>query len=471
MIYTILNKIRYRYISKGGYGEFLALATPLILTTSSWSIQHFVDRMFLSWYSPVTIAAAMPAGAMNFTFLSLFLGTVTYTGTFIAQYYGAKQYDNIGSILWQGIYLALIGAALIGSLTFFSSKIFNLVGHAGEIKVNEIIYFNILCLGAFPMLLSACISSFFSSIGKTWIVMWVNFIVTAINILFDYLLIFGISLFPEAGIKGAAIATVIASIFNVLTYVIIINMKNYNKTYNITSNSSFKIYLFSKLIKFGFPAGVQFFLDMVGFSIFVLFVGKLGVVELAATSIAFNVSTLVFLPMIGSGIAASVLVGQYLGRGIPTLAEKSIYSAFHLVFVYMLIVVLLYLFTPDIFIKPFIKGEFTENYVAIYNLAIILLRFVALYSIFDTFNIIFAAALKGAGDTKYVMKIITILSFFVLIVPTYFAVEFFNQDIYILWCIFSIYITLLGLFFYFRFKGGKWRSMLLIEDKKIFNHV
>ncbi|MCK4297145.1 MAG: MATE family efflux transporter, partial [Candidatus Marinimicrobia bacterium] len=98
-----------RWYRKGGFKDLLKIAIPLILSTGAWSIQHFVDRMFLTWYSPEAIAAAMPSGMLNFTIMSLFIGTASYVNTFVAQYYGSKKYKNVGPIVWQGIYIAIIG--------------------------------------------------------------------------------------------------------------------------------------------------------------------------------------------------------------------------------------------------------------------------------------------------------------------------------------------------------------------------
>ena len=90
-----MKYLKSKWKSDGGYREVLVVAIPLILSTATWSIQHFVDRMFLTWYSPETIAAAMPAGMLNFTIISIFMGTAGYVSTFVAQYYGAKQYQGL----------------------------------------------------------------------------------------------------------------------------------------------------------------------------------------------------------------------------------------------------------------------------------------------------------------------------------------------------------------------------------------
>jgi MATE family multidrug resistance protein len=103
-----MQHLKNRWKSEGGYREVLVVAIPLILSTATWSVQHFVDRMFLTWYSPEAIAAAMPAGMLNFSMVSIFMGTAGYVTTFVAQYYGARRFHRIGPALWQGVYVSLL---------------------------------------------------------------------------------------------------------------------------------------------------------------------------------------------------------------------------------------------------------------------------------------------------------------------------------------------------------------------------
>ena len=102
-------------------------------------------------------------------------------------------------------------------------------------------------------------------------------------------------------------------------------------------------------------------------------------------------------------------------------------------------------------------------FAEIYRFSVILLRFVAIYSLFDTLNIIFCSAIKGAGDTRYVMLVTTLLSVFILILPTYLAVEVFGYGLMVSWVLATVYFALLGLAFYIRFRGGKWKEMRVIE--------
>ena len=463
-IMKIIHWLINRWRCENGYRDILAVAIPLILSTSAWAVQHFVDRMFLTWYSPETIAAAMPAGMLNFTIMSLFIGTASYAGTFVAQYYGAGIYKKIGPSVWQGVYIALVGGIIHLLLIPLARPVFALIGHDPLVQTNEIIYFQVLCLGAAPGIASSAMAGFFSGRGKTWPIMWINFSATFVNLILDYALIFGNWGFPELGMKGAAIATVISGFFAFSVYLILFCKRSYNEKYHTLKGFRINTKLFKRLMHFGLPNGIQFSLDMVGFSIFILLAGRLGTIDLAATNIAFNINTLAFMPMIGIGIAVSILVGQSLGKNRPDLAQRSTYSGFHLTIIYTVIIAFFYMATPDIFLKPFAAQAHTETFELIRQIARVLLRFVAVYAIFDTLNIIFASAIKGAGDTRFVLKMIIILSLFLLVIPAYIALVIFNKGVYIAWAIFSFYVIALGFAFLFRFLQGKWKSMRVIEE-------
>jgi MATE family multidrug resistance protein len=459
-----MQYLKDRWTITGGYREVLVIAIPLILSTATWSVQHFVDRMFLAWYSPEAIAAAMPAGMVYFSMVSIFMGTAGYVSTFVAQYYGAKRYDRIGPALWQGVYISWVGGLVLLAIIPLAESIFKLVGHEVPVQKNEIVYFQILCLGGGFYIAAYALSGFYSGRGKTWPVMWVNTFTTAVNLVLDYALIFGHWGFPEMGIKGAGIATVSAGAFSFLAFLVLLSSKSNNKKYHAINGWRPQKDLFNRLLRFGFPSGVQFFLEMTGFTGFVLLVGRLGTASLAATNIAFNINTLAFMPMIGCGIAISVLVGQYVGADKPDLAQTSVYSGFHLTFAYMASIAAAYALIPDIFVAPFSSGADPQRFSEIYNFSVILLRFVAVYSLFDTMNIIFCSAIKGAGDTRFVMFATVILTLCVLIIPTYLVIVVFEYGLMVSWVMATVYVILLGVVFCLRFRGGKWKSMRVIEQ-------
>ena len=182
-----LHKLKGRCGSEVGLREVLTLALPRILSTGSWAVQQFVDRMFLTWYSSDAIAAATPAGMLNFAVMSLFIGMASYVGTFVAQYFGSGRLERVGPALWQGLYVALAGGILVMGIIPLARPLFDFIGHDAAVRKNEVVYFQYLCTGAVWVIASASLSGFFSGIGRTKIVMWVNIEMTAINILLDYL--------------------------------------------------------------------------------------------------------------------------------------------------------------------------------------------------------------------------------------------------------------------------------------------
>ena len=113
----------------GGCREVLQIALPLVLSTSAFTIQMFVDRVFLMWYGSETMSAAMYGGILHFTIFSLFLGTATYVNTFVAQYDGAGQHRRIGASVWQGIYFSATAGLLILAISPLAPTIMNWVGH------------------------------------------------------------------------------------------------------------------------------------------------------------------------------------------------------------------------------------------------------------------------------------------------------------------------------------------------------
>ncbi len=471
MLRTLGARARSGWSGDGGCRELLVMAVPLILSTSAWSIQHFVDRMFLAWYSPQAVAAVMPAGLVSFALSTVFAGTAGYVSTFVAQYHGAGRMHRIGPSIWQGLYVSLVGGALLMASAALARPLFDLVGHEPGVREGEIAYFRIVSLGSLFPLAAGALSSFFSGRGENWPIAAVNGLATLVNCGLNWLLIFGNGGFPEMGIEGAAAATVAAGSVSFAAYAVLVFRRANDERYHTLRAWRLEPALFGRVLRFGVPSGVQFFLDTAGFTAFLLMLGRIGTTELAATTIAFNINTLAFMPMIGCGIAVSVLVGQYLGEDRPDLAERSAYSGFRVTMLYMGTIAAAYVLAPDLFLAPFAARADAASFAAIGATVRVLLRFVALYSIFDTMTIIFSSAVKGAGDTRFVMVAIGGLSICGLVVPSWIALIVLRANLMAGWIIVTFYISTLGLVFFLRFVSGRWRAMRVIEAGVLEPHA
>lgn len=459
----MFKAIQHRWSAECGYREVLIISIPLILSTGAWSILLFFDRMFLAWYSPAAIAAAMPAGMTSFSMLCFFIGTAAYVNTFVAQYYGAAEEKKIGAIIWQGIYFSALSLLVIIPAFFLASYFFALIGHTPEVQAQETIYFKILMYSAMFMVLNNALGSFFSGLGKTLVVMWVSLSITVVNVGLDYVLIFGNFGFPEMGIRGAATASNIAIISGALIYLCLIFQKKYRERFNLISTWKFKRSLFNRLIYFGAPNGIRLFIDMSAFTAFLMIVGTLGTHEGVTTNIAFNIEALAFLPMVGMMIGVAVLVGQRLGENKPELAEKAAWSAIHLTLAFFGLLAVLYLTVPKVFIYPFtLQGGLAELKNSVETI-VVLLRFVAFFCLFDAIFLVFLGALEGAGDTRFIMKMSVVISIFLLIVPCYLYIRFFDATLHGLWWIITSNVVIYCAVFFWRFKTGPWKTMRVIE--------
>ncbi len=454
----------------------LQLAMPLILSTGAHTVQMFVDRMFLAWYSSDAVAAAVPAGLASFIFVSFFMGLVSYSNTFVAQYTGSGQYHRIGPAVWQGLFIAVLAGSVLVWLIPVAPVLFSLFGHPAAITTNEITYFRIIIIGSGPVLVCAAISSFFTGRGKTVVVMMVNIINTTINIVLDYGMIFGHWGFSRRGIAGAAWATVIASGIAATIYLMLFLRANNRLHFNTLRGARLERDLMGRLIRYGLPNGVQFMLDILAFTFFVMFVGRIDKVALAASNITFQINMLAFMPMIGFGIAVSTLVGQYLGKNDEKNAQRSVWSAFMLTFSYMLVIAMGYWFKPGWFLLPFSSGISSTNtaataeFVQITTLARQLLCFVAFYCLFDTGNIIFSGALKGAGDTRYVMVMGVTMCWMIMVIPCWVVVHYKlgpHKGLFAAWGFLTMYVCVLAVAYLRRFLGGKWKKMRVIEKAPV----
>lgn len=454
---------RGRWAVTSGYREVLTLAGPLILSTGTMTVQQFINRMFLSWYSPEALAASLPAGTLAYTMLCFFIGTASYANTFVAQYHGAGQPQRIAAAVWQAIYLALAAGIIVMPLALAGRLIFSLSGHAPAVVAQEIVYFGILVCGGGVGILSSAVSAFYTGRGLTRTVMAVNIGTALLNVVLDYLLIFGHYGCPRLGIAGAAYASVASSAVGALVFLTLFLGGRDRRTYGVWAARGLDRDLFGRLLRFGAPSGLHFMLDLLGWSLFVIFVGRLGVRELGATNLAFQVNSFVFMPMIGMSIATATLVGQRLGENRPELAARTTWSSFHLTFAYMGAFALLCVLIPHVFLLPFGARANPTEFAALSGMAARMLVFVAIYSLFDGANLIFSAALKGAGDTLFIMLTSSVLGMVLMVLPTWLVCREGRGSVWLAWGFLTLFITVLAGCYLARFLQGKWRTMRVTE--------
>jgi multidrug resistance protein, MATE family len=454
-----------RWSKPYGYREVLNISLPLVASMGSITLMQFTDRLFLATYSVDAIAAALPAGIASFTFIAFFMGVGNYTNAFVAQYCGAGAFDRIGRALWQGIWFSIFSGVLLALLYFVSDDIFRFIGHSPGIRSLEVIYFNVLTLGAGLAVLGSTLASFYTGRGLTWTVMLVHMAGAAVNIPLDYCLINGAGPFPELGIRGAAIATVVSYAIIVVTLGLLIFSRKNRRCFGTWNQKGFDSELFGRLMRYGLPSGVQFFLEVFGFTFFIQMLGRLGDLELAVSNIVLSIEALAFMPMVGFHIGNATLVGQAIGREEPEGGVEATTSALHITLAYMMPLAAVFIFVPEPLLSLFeTAGQDPAQHREIVAQGIILMRFVAVFCFFDALNLIYSGAIKGAGDTRFIMWTIGAVCLGLMIVPVYVAVEILGAGLYTVWTFATVYACALGIAFMLRYRHGAWKRMRVIEE-------
>lgn len=460
-----IEKMTEEHKSTGSARELLQIAVPLALSTGTLSIMHVTDRVFLSKYDQDALAASLPAGMLSWTLLSFAFGTVGYINTFVAQYYGAGRRERVGASVWQGVYFSLFAALCFIPFLIYAKYIFAMLGYQGNVLQLETDYFQILGIGAAPSLLSSTFGCIYSGRGKTVAVLYVNLIAMVLNFFLDYGLIFGHFGLPRMGIEGAALATITGSVVSVLCWILLLFYDPEVREFGLATQWRFDTHLFGRIMKFGSPHGLMMFLEASLFNIFLAMIDRIGTIQLAATNLVFSLNTLAFIPMIGLQTSVMILVGQRIGEGRPEIAARTTRTAVILCSLYMAVWAVLYLGFPHTVVGLFGNDDAASR--ATRDISVILLRFVAAYTIFDGLQIIYGGAIRGAGDTRFSLFLYVLSEIFVMVVPTWIGIRYFGLGLFWAWTCMTAWVVVLAIGFFLRFKQGRWRSMRVIEHSVV----
>jgi MATE family multidrug resistance protein len=446
----------------GGYRELIALSLPLILSASFWTVQIFIDRVFISMVSSDALAATMPTVGYFWTTFILLNSTVLYATVFVAQYTGAKRPQRIGPVVWQAFYFSLITGLLFPLLSPAADYFIGLSSHTPAVKALESAYFTALTFAALPMLLVSAVNSFFAGRGDSWTVLLINAVGMVTNAAIAYPMIVMQKHDPVAAMYGAGYAAALGSAVSALLGLALYFRPKYRHEFATLSGWRFDGSLFRRMMRFGLPNGVQWCIEGLAFTAFIIIVGNLGTNELAGTNLTFSLNLLAFLPVMGLGQGVEVLVGQRQGEGRPDLSAKTTWSGVRLATGYMVLVAALYCLIPGVMTIPFAHGMEPHEWAAVAPLIPFLLRFVAAYSLADGMNVILAFALRGAGDVRFVTIVSIALAWPVMVVPTWLA-SHYGWGIGVAWSSATAYVLSMALVFVYRFRQGKWRTMKVIE--------
>jgi len=444
------------------------MALPMMISTGTFSLVLFADRTLLLYYGDGThMSAAMAAGNLYWTLVCLPIGIASMTGAIVAQYIGSGKEREVGRFLWQAVWLAVASAPFFGLVAVLTPWLFRVSGQVESLIPLETTYMRLLLLGAVGSVLETGLSGFFSGTQRTRVIMWSSIATGLINVVLDVWFIFGGLGLPAMGIAGAALASVFAFWFKGVVFAAILMRKEFDERYGIRAGFSFDPAILKNLLFFGIPAGLQYLTEAGGFTAIILQIGQLGDIPLRATTMAINFNMIAFIPMIGIAVAVSVLVGHHLTESGPRLAIMSTRSALAIGWVYSIGWALLYFFAPDALLSLYAIGEGSADTIEAIAVARNLLAFVGVYVLLDATQLILAGALRGAGDTWFVLGAalgVSIGSFVIGIVGEPFAIDTFGMSLlHWWWAMITMWVWLLAVAMVWRYRRGTWQTMRMVS--------
>jgi len=432
----------------------MILAIPAMIENILQVLIGTVDIYFIGKIGTEAIASVGMTNQIMNVYISFFLALGVGTTAIVSRNIGANNVENANNAVKQSIIMSLGIGTIFGIINIvFSKEILLFLGAEDRVIEHGLPYFYSVAVPAVFLCIMMVLSSSLRGGGDTKTPMKVAIVSNIINIVLDYILIFGIFNFKGLGILGAGIATTISRIVGVILLLI----KVYdNKTIvhvNLFDKWRIDKDILRSIVKTGLPAGFEKLIMRLGQLVYGGLIIKLGTEAYAAHNIAGSIEAFSYLPGMGFGVAGATLVGQSLGAKKPDEAKKYGLTSYFLSTGFMVAVgVVFYIFAP------FLAGLFSED-LEVIDLVVKVLRIIALVQPFLCITLVITSALQGAGDTKFPMYSTLIGIWGVRVLGVYILGIKLNLGLTGVWLAISLDIIVRGIILMIRFTEGKWKDI------------
>jgi MATE family multidrug resistance protein len=426
----------------------------MVISQGAFAVMVFTDRWFLAQIDAVHIASAMGGGVAAFFSMSLFIGLISYGNALVAQYYGAGQMQRCPRVVTQGVIIALYSLPLLALIGFGVGRAFAHLGHDPQQVPLERAYYYTLMAGSFFQLLKICLASYFVGIGRTRVVMAADVAGICLNIPLSWALIFGRAGMPELGIVGAALGTIFAQVMTIGLFLCFYLHRQHRVRFAVMDSLVLDKGVMKRYIRLGTPSALESFMNTATFNLFLLMFQGYGVVQGASMAIVFNWDMLSFVPMMGLSIGVMTLIGRFVGAGDMDRANQVISSGFILAFSYSGLLALLFLVFRVDLVNVFATDDVYFDEIRV--LASAMMIGLATYMMADAVILIAGGALRGAGDTRWIMLTSTSLHWLML-VAQYFVIIQWRMDPLVSWWVFVAMLLSIAVAYALRLHGGRWR--------------
>ncbi len=441
----------------------LKLSAPMVVTTVSFTIMQFVDRLMVSRLGTDALAAILPAAYVSFLPSGFAIGALTSLNTFVSQSLGRGDRKSCSNYYWQSLYMGFAYFLIIVALMWPTAPwVFRLMGQPDNIIGMEVVYLRIMLYAHILAVINWSSGQFFMGIHRPIITMFASICGQVVNVAANYVLIFGKLGFPAMGIAGAGWGTFIGIGIGAVINVAVFLGAGMNEAFGSRNTRNIDLSRMYDLLKVGLPAGFGLTVNVAfwGMILFAL-VGRFGTEALAATSAVLSYTSLSVLPVVGMGTALTAAVGRTIGRGRKDLALKQTSVCLRVSMIYMgLVGVCFFVFRNALM-------RFWSKDGQVIDAGIDILICAAIYQAFHAARTIYCGALRGAGDTVWLAIISAVGAVVILgLGGAIIAWLFPNLEALGPWIAATVSIISVGLANRWRFKSKKWMGIDLFERRR-----
>jgi multidrug resistance protein, MATE family len=447
-----------------GLRTLLSLAWPIILARSTQAAIGFTDALFVAPLGEVALAATTTGALNSFAMIILPMGVVFILQSFSAQLRGRGELLRVRDFAIYGLMLALLAGVIAALAIPFVPNVLGLLEVEPEVLSLMSSYVSIRLWSVGPAVGMEALGNWYGGLGNTRAAMVASVVAMVANVIGTYALVLPHFGLPGYGVEGAAWASVVASWlgFFVIAWGFIRGrgFELPKAKLNPRWNELWRV------IRFGLPNGVNWFLEFSAFTIFVNFiVGHYGTTVLTAFNVVLQINSIAFMPAFGLSSAGAILVGETIGaRKLdavwPIVRLTGVTAA-----CWMLTVGLLYSLFPEFCIGLFAADH--EDSHALVKAGSSLLILSAFWQLFDALVLTFSEALRAAGDTTWCMLARIIVAWLVFTPAAWLLVRVWGGDITTMMLSLIGYIVLLALTFGWRFASQRWQKIDLVGEPSV----
>lgn len=432
----------------------LGLAWPVIVENSLMTLVNVADVAMVGRLGQSAIAAASLPGSPIFFSQAIFSAISIGTTALVARLIGAGNKKEADRALRQSFFLALVlGIVVTVLLMTFAHPIMSAMGAKDDVLSMGSSYLRISTSTFFFMSLSFILNGALRGAGDTKTPMVTNIIANLVNLVFNYLLIHGIGIFPEMGVDGAALATAMSRAVGGLLVIGVVVSKNAKLHLDLSLPWKVEPGILNRMLKVGLPAAGEQFVMRGSSMIMTRMITGLGTLAYASHSLVANFESVSFMIGLGFSMSASTLVGQHLGAGDEEGAGDCGNMAARVAAIVMGFFGLIFIFFPQIIIA--IYSDDPE----VILLGSKILRMAGIAQIPTALNIVYSGGLRGAGDTKYVFWISSLGNLILRLGLIYVFAYVLDLGIVGAWMGTTLDIAIRSVFIALRFRSGHWRSI------------